>query len=191
MPNDKINENQVCEQLGVSRTPVREAFIQLANDGYLDNHPRKGFRVKNLSIEKAQNLYELIGILDGRAAALTVDLITDKDIKQMEFTVDSMDSAIKRNLALKYYELQIEFHEIYLSKCPNSEIIDMLKKSKNSFFRKHYLFEAEDVQNTVLLETNSEHHQIVELFKKRDKMKLEAYIRDVHWAKSKAEFDVL
>ena len=40
----KISEQQICDALGVSRTPVREALIQLASDGYLDNLPRRGFR---------------------------------------------------------------------------------------------------------------------------------------------------
>ena len=45
----KISEQQICDALGVSRTPVREALIQLAADGYLENVPRKGFYVKRVT----------------------------------------------------------------------------------------------------------------------------------------------
>ena len=43
---DRVSEQAICDAMGVSRTPVREALIQLASDGYLDNLPRRGFRVR-------------------------------------------------------------------------------------------------------------------------------------------------
>ena len=56
-PNEKINEQAICNELNVSRTPVREALIQLSADGLLDITPRRGFRVKALSLKDAQDLY--------------------------------------------------------------------------------------------------------------------------------------
>ena len=68
----KISEQQICDALGVSRTPVREALIQLAADGYLENVPRKGFYVKRVTEDSAREIVEIIGPLDGRAALLAV-----------------------------------------------------------------------------------------------------------------------
>ena len=59
-PNEKINEQAICNELNVSRTPVREALIQLSADGLLDITPRRGFRVKALSLKDAQDLYAVI-----------------------------------------------------------------------------------------------------------------------------------
>ena len=69
-PEEKINENAVCKELSISRTPVREALIQLSSEGILDNVPRKGFVVKNMTEKEAQELYTIIGHLDGLSAAL-------------------------------------------------------------------------------------------------------------------------
>ena len=121
-PGDKVNEIQVSEQLHISRTPVREALMQLASDGYLDNLPRKGFRVKNLDIATVRQLYEIIGTLDGRAACLCVDVITEEHLAKMQFLAQAMDAAINAGLGDKYYELQVEFHDIYLKCCPNLDL---------------------------------------------------------------------
>lgn len=188
---DKISEPQVSEELNISRTPVREALMQLASDGYLDNLPRKGFRVKFLDVKKATQLYEVIGTLDGRAAAMCVDILTEADLAKMQFLAESMDAAIKAGLSNKYYELQVEFHNAYLDLCPNVEITSVLAKLKNNFIRKYYLFEDPKNEFEVLKDTNQQHYEIIRLFREKKTDELERYIRDVHWSASKAKFDSL
>ncbi len=51
-PNEKINEKMIMEDLNISRTPVREAFLELSVEGYLENVPRKGFHVKRVDEKK-------------------------------------------------------------------------------------------------------------------------------------------
>ena len=186
-----LTELKLVEQLNVSRTPIREALVQLASDGYLDSLPRKGFRVKALDTTKVQQFYEIIGALDGRAAALCVPYITKEDLNQMQFLAEAMDSSIHAGLGDKYYELQVEFHNVYLDRCPNTEMTDLLKRLKNNFIRKYYLFENPDNENSVLEETNQQHYEIIRLFREKKAAELEQYIRDVHWDSSKAKFDSL
>lgn len=188
---DKISEPQVSEELSVSRTPVREALMQLASDGYLDNLPRKGFRVRFLDVNKARQLYEIIGTLDGRAAYMCVDILTDADLANMQFLAESMDSAIKAGLNSKYYELQVEFHNVYLRLCPNKTITETLEKLKNNFIRKYYLFENSENEFEILKSTNQQHYEIIRLFREKKADELERYIRDHHWDSSKAVFDSL
>ena len=190
-PGDKVNEIQVSEQLHISRTPVREALMQLASDGYLDNLPRKGFRVKNLDIATVRQLYEIIGTLDGRAACLCVDVITEEYLAKMQFLAQAMDAAINAGLGDKYYELQVEFHDIYLKCCPNQEFERLLKRLKNNFIRKYYLFEDPDNEMRVLKDTNSQHFEMIRLFREKKAAELEQYIRDVHWNSKKAKFDAI
>ncbi|NYB72645.1 GntR family transcriptional regulator [Sedimentibacter hydroxybenzoicus DSM 7310] len=190
-PDDKINEQQISDALNISRTPIREALIQLASDGFLENTPRRGFRVKFLDIKRAQELYEIIGILDGRIAYNTVDLIKEDDLRNMKFLADSMDVAIEQGMSAKYYELQIQFHDIYLNLYDNSELISLLNKLKDNFLRKYYIFDDKDNEMQILRKTNLQHHEIIQLFKEKKKDELERYIRDVHWNKESAMFDSL
>lgn len=190
-PGDKINEQKISDALDVSRTPVREALIQLASDGLLENTPRRGFRVKSLSIKDAQELYEIIGILDGRIAYNAVDSISEDDLNNMQFLAESMDIAIDRGLSTKYYELQMQFHNIYVNLCSNKSMVSLLNNMKNRFLRKYYIFDNPEKELKILKETNLQHYEIIKLFREKKKEELEAYIRDVHWAKDKALFDYI
>ncbi|WP_312095119.1 GntR family transcriptional regulator, partial [Aminipila sp.] len=70
LPNEKINENKICQELNISRTPVREALIQLSSEGVLENVPRKGFVLRTLNPREAAEIYEVVGLLDGYASVL-------------------------------------------------------------------------------------------------------------------------
>lgn len=190
-PDDKINEQQIADALNVSRTPIREALIQLASDGFLENTPRRGFRVKFLDIKKAQELYEVIGILDGRIAYSTVDIISDEELNNMQKLAEQMELAITQGLSAKYYELQLKFHDNYINLNDNESMVSMLNQLKNQFLRKYYKFENPEYELQILKDTNKEHFEIVRLFKEKRKDELEKFIRDVHWAKDTAMFDSL
>lgn len=109
----------------------------------------------------------------------------------MQFLAEAMDSAIHAGLGDKYYELQVEFHNVYLDRCPNTEMTDLLKRLENNFIRNYYLFENPDNENSVLEETNQQHYEIIRLFREKKPAELAQYIRDVHWDSSKAKFDSL
>ena len=190
-PDDKISELQISEAMNISRTPIREALIQLASEGLLENTPRRGFRVKCIDLKKAQELYEIIGLLDSRIACLTVDSISEENIRNMEFLADTMDAAIEQGLSAKYYELQIQFHDIYTNLYDNQEMILLLNQLKNQFLRKYYVFDTPKNELEILKATNLQHHEIIRLFKEKKKDELEKYIRDIHWSKDIAMFDSL
>jgi len=190
-PEDKINEQQIADSLNISRTPIREALIQLASEGCLENTPRRGFRVRVIDKNKAKEFYEIIGLLDGRIAYSTVDMITDEHIRNMKFLADSMQSAIEQGLSTKYYDLQLEFHNIYTDLCKNSEMKILLNGLKKNFLRKYYIFEKDHDEISVLKETNSQHYVIIKLFEEKKKDELERYIREVHWSEENAIFDVI
>ena len=123
VPEEKINENNICQELNISRTPVREALIQLASEGVLENVPRKGFIIKSVTPKEAENIYAVIGTLDGFAASLACPFLTETHIKDMEFYIDSMDLSIKSNHYEMYYKQQETFHSIYINECQNDVLI--------------------------------------------------------------------
>lgn len=186
---DKLSEIKISEALNISRTPIREALIQLASDGYLENLPRRGFKVKRLDNQKALELYEIIGSLEGKAGSLSVDNLTPKDIKQMTTLINKMEEAISKNNYQKYHDLQIEFHQIYINKCGNIELINLLKKLKMNFIRKTYSVSELDDLSSVLHKTNEEHKEILRLLIEKDKIALQNYIDSVHWSTFNSKFD--
>ena len=189
VPNEKINEHLICEELEISRTPVREALIQLATEGYLDNIPRRGFRVRPIDETKAMELYMIIGNLESLACSLSMDLITIKEINDMKTLYDNMDKAITDSLYDVYFKLQSEFHDVFINICNSEELIRLLNQLKRSFMRQSYTNKETEIIREVFKKTNSEHKIIIELFEQKDKETLVNFIKDVHWNIKNAKFD--
>jgi len=188
--NEKINEKEVMNALNISRTPVREALIQLAAEGFINNVSRKGFLVKLIDEKKICEIYALLGVLDGYAAGISCNKLTDRDYRKMEILVYGMNKAIVDGDYSDYHRLQLEFHDIYINICGNEELIRMIHQLKNFFIKE---INGDDTQETtdIFLKTNNEHQIILELFKEKDIPKLENYLRTVHWHPIYAHFDTV
>ena len=190
-PGDKINEQHLSDKLNVSRTPVREALIQLAAEGLLDAEPRRGFRVKPPILAEVKDLYQLIGHLDAMAAPLALADITKTDLDQMRKLQSEMKDAIESQDFEKYYRLQIEFHNVYLRKCSNKQLIIMLEQLELRFIKRGYSDSDSDRLNEIFNETNAQHTKIIELFESRDARALESFLKEKHWSMDYAVLDVL
>lgn len=181
IPGEKINENEICRELNISRTPVREALIQLSSEGVLENVPRKGFIIKQMKEAEARQLYEVIGVLDGLAAQLACPRLTQKHLKDMAFYIDSMDLAIRSGNYEMYYKQQEIFHNLYLQECGNEVLIRTLSQLKNKFVSKTYDLSTDNDDKEVLRTTNDEHRVILDLFHKKDSSGLLNYLQQIHW----------
>lgn len=190
-PDDKINEKDISDKLGVSRTPVREALIQLAAEGLLKSEPRRGFRVKPLSLKEASDLYQLIGYLDAMAAVLALDNMSEKDIDLMKSLHSKMDKSIKDDNFDKYYQFQIKFHDVYIDRCDNNELVDTLEKIRMRFIKQGYSDIDSEVLDKTFNETNKQHLEIIKLFQEKNKEALEKYLKEIHWDIEYAIFDVI
>lgn len=191
VPNEKINEQLICEELNISRTPVREALIQLATEGYLSNIPRKGFKVKPIDEKKATELYLIIGNLEGLAASTSCDLMIEADFETMESLVTNMDYYIHNDMYEDYYQIQSVFHDTYIDKCGNEELIRLLKQLKRSFIRRFYITDKNEDIKEILQRTNDDHKVILQLFRDRNTCELEHFLKNVHWSAHNAKFDSL
>lgn len=191
VPSQKINETAISQELSVSRTPVREALIQLSCEGILDNVPRKGFVLKGITEKDAAELYTVIGALDGTAAQMTYNILTEKDLMRMSFYIQSMDLAISTDNYEMYLEQQELFHSVYIDKCENEILSDTISRLKSKFFTRGYSKDREKNNEKLLSQINDEHREILRLFKEKDKNALFDYITNVHWAPTNAHHEIL
>lgn len=187
---DRVSEQTICDAMGVSRTPVREALIQLASDGYLDNQPRRGFRVRGFDRQNAIEVFEIMGPLDGQAAFLACPLLTEDDVAQLRFHVGSMDLAIDSGLITKYDDIQREFHRTYTQRCGNARLIKLIDQMERHFIKRDYGSVEQETARELLRKANAEHRRILELFEAKDADGLRSYIRDTHWNIENAPFTV-
>ncbi|MBO4678554.1 MAG: GntR family transcriptional regulator, partial [Lachnospiraceae bacterium] len=82
--NDELKEIAIGEELGVSRTPVREAFRQLELEGLIQIVPNKGAYVTGITIEDVKDIYMIRSKLEGLCAAWACEHITDEQLEEME-----------------------------------------------------------------------------------------------------------
>jgi DNA-binding GntR family transcriptional regulator len=184
---ERVAELAVCDSLGVSRTPVREALIQLEADGYLEGMPRRGFRVRSFDEQSAREVFEMLGPLDGRAALLALPNMNGDDLADMGFLCESMELAIAGGLTARYYDLQHEFHQHYIDRCGNRRLVKALGELMSQLSSRSYQRDdPQALQN--MRAANEEHRHILRLFEAGDGKALQDYIRDVHWSLDNVEF---
>lgn len=181
-PTEIITEAQICDELNISRTPAREALIQLVGDGILKKIPRKGYEVQKFDTKVKLNLYEIIAVLDAFAATLAINNITDSDILKMHEYVDKIELAIKYKNYSDYYQYQDRFHYVYINKCNNPLLIKMIKEMDSIPIHRSYISSDTNKLFEVLQSSNDEHREIIKLFENKNVEELEKFLRFTHWA---------
>lgn len=120
LPNDgKLDERELAERLGISRTPLREAIHRLVSEGFLRVVPRKGIFVVRRSKKEIVEILLVRAALEGMAARLATQHLTEGDIQKMRELFAPFDPATVKDHSLKYSDANIRFHEmvITLSAC--------------------------------------------------------------------------
>lgn len=189
-PKERIDIAQICEKLNISRTPVREALVQLENERYLEKLPRRGFVIRELSAEKVKEIYAIIGCLEAYAASLALSKITESDLNKLDGLTVRMDEALKKRKFNDYYNLQVKFHDIFILASSNNELYLLISSLKHRFRKQVYsIFKNKETLLEGLTRANKQHKQIVRLFKSGNEEKINHFFRKVHWNIKYAKLD--
>jgi DNA-binding GntR family transcriptional regulator len=176
-PGFRIIESELASKLQISRTPVREALLQLESEGFIKIVPNKGAIVTVYSPDEIEEIYLVFGSLAGTAASLSVELISNDGLKQMEVCLSKMDACRDRK---EWFALNNEFHRNFLKPCGRKLLLEIIKNYGNKVGRYWYLVIA-DSDGIELL--SQEHKHIFEAFEARDskmaKEMVEKHIRSV------------
>ncbi|MBE9639358.1 GntR family transcriptional regulator [Salipiger mangrovisoli] len=109
-PGSRIDEVQLLEQLGVSRTPFREALRTLAAEGLIVIQPSRGATVRKLSPQDVFSMLEVLGHLEKLAGQTACQRASDADIAGMRGLHEEMLAHYRKRDRLPYYKLNQEFH---------------------------------------------------------------------------------
>lgn len=110
-PGARLNERELSERLGVSRTPLREAFRLLAAEGLLLQLPNRGVQVVALSREDVRHAFEVMASLEGLAGELAAARVTDADLDDLRALQGDLDRAHKQRDLPGYYRVNRAIHE--------------------------------------------------------------------------------
>jgi DNA-binding GntR family transcriptional regulator len=121
---ERINQDRVAQEAGVSHIPVREALRGLAAEGLVTFHPRRGFFVAALSVADAQDLGDLRAALEGLAARLAVPRVGAADLQAAQEQIERSERA--RSLAV-WSEANWRFHRALYAPCGRPRLLETLE----------------------------------------------------------------
>ena len=175
-PGMFVSINKMVKNLGVSRTPLRDALLQLQVEGFVTFLPQRGIKINELSPQMIEDIYEVIGALDSRVLISVFERIGKKELERMKKVNERMLAAAQKRDFYKYWELNSKFHGVYLNLSSNQLILYHL-----SILRQRLFGFGEISWSSKLVKMNyDEHLKIIALIQKGNAEKAARYIRDVH-----------
>ena len=125
-PGKRLMEIQMADEMGVSRTPVREAIRKLEMEGFVVMIPRRGTYVSNMSIRDINDVYEIRISLDTLAAGLAAERISDEELEELQRLLVKVGNAIEENDMAKVVEADIEFHDVLYKASRNERLRNII-----------------------------------------------------------------
>lgn len=177
-PGMFVTINQLSQQLGINRTPLRDALLQLQVEGFVTFLPQRGIQINELSDRDLEDIYEILGALDSRALLSVFDQITPNHIERMKQMNEEMYQTCSSNKDInKYFDLNNAFHSVYLEMSENKLLLTQLSILRQRLFD----FGAKGDWLEKVRELNyREHLRLIELIEEGDAKTVAAFIRDTH-----------
>ncbi len=183
LPGSTINIGEIAKRLGISKTPLRDALIQLEVEGFVSILPRRGVLVNELTLQDVKNAYGIAGALEASVVLDCFDMIEESHLERMQKSNEKMLAAIESGDFSDFYEENLAFHDVYLELSENMSLKTLLlplKQRLYDFPRKSYMVEWEQ-------RNCKEHAELIDLIRKGDREGAASLLKDVHWSYSVQE----
>lgn len=164
-PGERVMEVQLAEELGVSRTPVREAIRKLELEGLLIMVPRKGAYVADVSIKDVLSVLEIRASLEGLGASLAAERITGEEVERLKQSARDFEEMHKADDRDGMVEKDTEFHSILLSASRNKKLLEIVEGLSDYVQRFRVIYFTEYSDSKKIME---EHRKILEAIDERD-----------------------
>lgn len=115
------SENQLVEELNMSRTPIREALQRLQYEGYIHVLPNQGIAIPDVSVREANDIVDYRIALEIASLRKAVDLFDDNDFETLKQLINQQRIAVGNNDVIKYLITDVEFH-LYLLRVVGNEL---------------------------------------------------------------------
>ncbi|MBP5198656.1 MAG: GntR family transcriptional regulator [Lachnospiraceae bacterium] len=166
--HEELKEVTIGEELGVSRTPVREAFRQLELEGLIQIIPNKGAYVTGITEKDVKDIYMIRSLLEGLCASWATEHITNDQMEEMEENVYLAKFHAAKGHYDQLAELDNRFHEILYEACNSKYLEHTLKDFHQYVIRVRRKTLANVNRGT---KSNEEHEAIMEAIKEKDAKK--------------------
>lgn len=175
-PGERLMEIQLAEEMGVSRTPVREAIRKLELEGLVVMVPHKGAYVAGISMKDIHEVYELRSALEALAASLAAVRITDEELEEMERQMVREAKETEENNLQGIVSIDTTFHDLLYQAAHNQRLVQFINILQEQLQRFRAATLSRPGRSKYALE---EHKKIVEALANKD-AKLAAKLATEH-----------
>lgn len=173
-PGQRLVENELLREFGVSRSPIREAFLSLVKSGLLVNVPRSGTYVKNVTEKDVREKFPVRARLEGFAAGLAAQQMGTVEIVELKSALANMKESAEKDDFRAYTDSHNVFHMVFINGSRNDTLINIIKTLRQDilWLRFSYLWHVENHQDALPV-----HQEILELFVKKDADAVESLVQ--------------
>ena len=155
-PGERLFEVQLAEQMGVSRTPVREAIRKLELEGFVDMLPRRGAQVADLSVKDIMDVLEVRASLDGLATELAASRITQDEIKELKHVHSQFVNYVEKENLQGSIKKDVEFHDIIYRSSRNDKLLQISSNLREQIHRFRVIFLKDNTSNKDLIKEHGD-----------------------------------
>lgn len=164
-PSEKIIESDLCEQLGISRTPIREALLELNKRQMIDIHPKRGTYVSMVDIYAIDDFVELRTLLEGELSKIACEMFTKRDFEYLRENIAIWKYHASTRNSAKMQEYDKEFHNYIYRRCNRLLWLNIITTSSYQFDRTVIM-----LQNAMATDfLADDHNAIVNAIESKDK----------------------
>ena len=165
-PGERLMEIQLANQLGVSRTPIREAIRKLELEGLVIMIPRRGAEVARITEKDLRDVLEVRASLEELAIGLACERITDEEIGELRRALENLREVLREGDVTKIAESDVDFHDIIFSATQNARLIQIVNNLREQMYRYRLEYLKDYTTHDRLYK---EHQQITDAVSDRDK----------------------
>ena len=171
----RLDERQLAQDLGISRTPVREAMAHLEREGFVRSVPRRGVYVVRKTKQEVIELITAWAALESMAARLITQNATDDEIARLRAMFATFENGTLHAKLDEYSEVNIEFHQTIIRMSHNRVLIDLAENlfTHMRMIRRKTIGEKDRADRSI-----RDHMTIIEAIEARDTARAEALVRD-------------
>lgn len=176
-PGSRLSENQIANELNISRTPVREAMKMLSNENLVEVHNGAGIFVKMVTLKEIADIFQVRLILESSALRLIWDDITKEELEKLKEEWNTLKKRRQNGEVVSMNDISdtdATFHHFFAGKCTNLYLSSLLDDVKLKT-RRFQLMAAESLGDAE--ETIRQHLEIIEFIEKKDLPGAESALR--------------
>jgi DNA-binding GntR family transcriptional regulator len=174
-PGQRLKEERLASEIGTSRTPIREAFHKLEQEGLVTRLPRGGFAVREWSQSDVEEIFGIRSVLESYAASLATEKIEEAKLATLEGKLRESEECLRKGETEKLIQLNTEFHDLLYKSSNSPRLYHMINTLRDYFY--HYrvgILRVDGIPRVSL----RDHKRMIAAMRKKDSTLVERLVRE-------------